>query len=300
MKSLENKQYELVQVLVQNEFDIKQHGSRAIYQFLSKADKDTPDEFINQTVVYLLDSGSLPSYKGPLLDAACRFNIPTVIRHLLKYNSVSESCLIYAIERDCNIDVIDILLEHNCCVTADIIIKAIQLNSKENVEHLLARGNINVNTIVRGKTFLMYACQYSTIGMVQLLVDLGANVSVKDTEGQTLLHYAARSMLNAAVTLFLLMQKGWNIDLDAKTIDGYTALDLCILPDIAEYLTSFNGHSLDVLRSFRDDTFSLASDKFTIESDEDEIVLVAQLLNEIIQKIEQMNDEQFSFATLLA
>ncbi|CAF1151413.1 unnamed protein product [Didymodactylos carnosus] len=132
----------------------------------------------------------------------------------------------------------------------------------------------------------MYACQYSTINMVQLLIDLGGNVSVKDNDGQTLLHYAAQSMLNADVTLFLLMTS--SIDPDATTVAGYTALDLCMLSDIDECIISFNGYAPHVLESFRDNTVPSASDMFEIKLVADK--MSAQLLNEIVQEIGQMND----------
>ena len=73
-----------------------------------------------------------------------------------------------------------------------------------------------------GLTPLQRSCFLGNVRIVRLLVEAGANVSIKDSEGWTVLH-AASVAGNYAVVKYL-MKMG--LDLEAKTDRGELALDL--------------------------------------------------------------------------
>lgn len=95
---------------------------------------------------------------------------------------------------------------------------AIEKNQYEIVEYLLSKG-CDVNSIHSGyfekcKTALMYAAEYSSLPVVQILVEKGANIHARDGTMQTALFYALGS---DNIDIFnYLVEKGANVfDLDA-------------------------------------------------------------------------------------
>lgn len=73
-----------------------------------------------------------------------------------------------------------------------------------------------------GLTPLQRSCFLGNVRIVRLLVEAGANVSIKDSEGWTVLH-AASVAGNYAVVKYLIKI---GVDLEAKTDRGESALDL--------------------------------------------------------------------------
>ena len=62
----------------------------------------------------------------------------------------------------------------------------------EAVKFLLDQGRFDVNETYYGRTALMYAARNSTPEMVQLLLDYGADKSIKDDDGMTAYDYAVK------------------------------------------------------------------------------------------------------------
>jgi len=76
-----------------------------------------------------------------------------------------------------------------------------------------------------GHTALMLAAQDGQLPLAKALIDSGANVNMRDGEGSTALHWAARSTKPDSGAIILLLAAN-RADLKAKSMDGKTAVDL--------------------------------------------------------------------------
>jgi ankyrin repeat protein len=84
---------------------------------------------------------------------------------------------------------------------------------------LSLKGDPNVREEEEGETALFWAIRERRSNVVALLLELGADVSVKDTTGETPLHEAANSDANTARKL---LERG--ADVNAASKDGTTPL----------------------------------------------------------------------------
>ena len=113
-----------------------------------------------------------------------------------KYNATP---LLLAADYTQNPQILSLLLR-NRSTSEDEVFKAfiLSLTSNEGSEHiqvtkiqLFLNMGISVNRVWKGKTPLMYACQYTNSSAVlQLLLDSGANPGTQNVEGKTAFDYA--------------------------------------------------------------------------------------------------------------
>ncbi len=104
-------------------------------------------------------------------------------------------------------------------------------------QHLAAGTDLNAKDEVAGWTPLNYAVMSGEKEAVEVLIDNGADVNVKDKYGSTPLHDASLGKHNEVVEL--LISKG--ADVNAKRGDGDTPLDKATMLDI-------NNETADLLR----------------------------------------------------
>ena len=95
-------------------------------------------------------------------------------------------------------------------------------------QHLAAGTDLNAKDVVAGWTPLNYAVMSGEKEAVEVLIDNGADVNVKDKYGSTPLHDASLGKHNEVVEL--LISKG--ADVNAKRGDGDTPLDKATMLDI--------------------------------------------------------------------
>jgi ankyrin repeat protein len=81
---------------------------------------------------------------------------------------------------------------------------------------------VGVSQINEGITALMLSAASGDAKTMQLLLDHGANAKLKDSTGNTLLHYAVEE-LGATEVVCLALAQG--VDRKAKNVQGQTALD---------------------------------------------------------------------------
>lgn len=104
--------------------------------------------------------------------------------------------------------------------------------NKPSVLQLLVKAGVSVNCLAHpGKQTPMYnAVLNQKIDMVEQLINLNADVNVKDASSVTPLHHAISSQNNDIIRL--LIQKG--ASLEDKTIDGLTPLHIAVIDGTEE------------------------------------------------------------------
>ncbi|CAF1647490.1 unnamed protein product, partial [Didymodactylos carnosus] len=104
-------------------------------------------------------------------------------------NCNGENALFYAVEYADNIQIIDLLLESKINVNIltnngySIIHKIIQIGHSSNLEYLLITqlNIIDINRVDQfGKSYLMYACEYSNLEIINILLQSGVNITLRD------------------------------------------------------------------------------------------------------------------------
>lgn len=108
-------------------------------------------------------------------------------------------CLKFGIFADSKID------KSQNILNTTFLLNAIIHNNKQEVELLLKYG-ANVDKIDNGNIPLILACAYSRVDIAQLLIDYGANVTVKDKKGKTPLSYALEN--NNSQIVYALLATG--------------------------------------------------------------------------------------------
>ena len=132
-----------------------------------------------------------------------------------------------------NFDVVSILLDSKVA-NSNVMNKAgytcimlISLAQIQNTTHravisrLFSLGDVNIRATQHGQTALMLAVSHGRLDMVQILVEAGAEVNIRDEDGSTALMCAAEHG-HMEIVKFLLQQPETNVL--SKDNDGLTAL----------------------------------------------------------------------------
>jgi ankyrin repeat protein len=132
-----------------------------------------------------------------------------------------------------NFDVVSVLLDSKVAnptilnkagYTCIMLISLAQINTDTNravVRRLFSLGDINVRGSQHGQTALMLAVSHGRLEIVQLLVESGADLNIRDEDGSSALMCAAEHG-QVEIVKFLLAQP--DTDIFAKDNDGLTAL----------------------------------------------------------------------------
>jgi len=132
-----------------------------------------------------------------------------------------------------NFDVVSVLLDSKVAnpnilnkagYTCIMLISLAQINSDTNravVRRLFSLGDINIRGSQHGQTALMLAVSHGRLEIVQLLVESGADLNIRDEDGSSALMCAAEHG-QVEIVKFLLAQP--DTDIFAKDNDGLTAL----------------------------------------------------------------------------
>ena len=108
---------------------------------------------------------------------------------------------------------------------------------------MILKKGANVNAInISGKTPIFYCSFNYSVDLLNLLVEYGADINVKDKYKNTLLHDDYINCFDEHFEEFLktLINLGFNIN--SKNSTGYTPLGLCENKKIADILIKYNGN----------------------------------------------------------
>ena len=142
------------------------------------------------------------------------------------------SALHYSVSHG-NFDVVSILLDskvanpnimnkagYTCIMLISLASLATDIH-RSVVERLFSTGDVNIRATQHGQTALMLAVSHGRLDMVELLVEAGADVNIRDEDGSTALMCAAEHG-HMEIVKYLLTQP--DINVLAKDNDGLTAL----------------------------------------------------------------------------
>merc|ERR1719510_1889857 len=132
-----------------------------------------------------------------------------------------------------NFDVVSFLLDSKVAnpnilnkagYTCNMLISLAQINNDAHravVRRLFSLGDINIRASQHGQTALMLAVSHGRLEIVQLLVESGADLNIRDEDGSSALMCAAEHG-QVEIVKYLLTQP--DTDIFAKDNDGLTAL----------------------------------------------------------------------------
>ena len=132
-----------------------------------------------------------------------------------------------------NFDVVSVLLDSKVAnpnilnkagYTCVMLISLAQITNDTHravVRRLFSLGDVNIRATQHGQTALMLAVSHGRLDMVQLLVESGADLNIRDEDGSTALMCAAEHGQTDTVK-YLIGQP--DVDIFAKDNDGLTAL----------------------------------------------------------------------------
>ena len=132
-----------------------------------------------------------------------------------------------------NFDVVSVLLDskvvnpnilNKAGYTCIMLISLAQINNNTHravVRRLFSTGDANIRASQHGQTALMLAVSHGRLDMVQLLVEAGADLNIRDEDGSTALMCAAEHG-QTEIVKYLLAHP--DTDIFAKDNDGLTAL----------------------------------------------------------------------------
>ena len=119
------------------------------------------------------------------------------------------------------------------------IFKACEEGKLTSVQWLIEKEKVNKNKKDEfGYTPLKYACEYGHLSIAQYLLSKGANIKIKDLNGNSLIHFASKGGLLSIVQYLIEKQ---NVDKDIKGFIDRTPLHYGCLGGhipIVEYLIS--------------------------------------------------------------
>jgi len=132
-----------------------------------------------------------------------------------------------------NFDVVSVLLDSKVAnpnilnkagYTCIMLISLAHINNETHravVRRLFATGDVNIRASQHGQTALMLAVSHGRLDMVQLLVEAGADLNIRDEDGSSALMCAAEHGQTEIVKHLLAHP---DTDIFAKDNDGLTAL----------------------------------------------------------------------------
>jgi ankyrin repeat protein len=132
-----------------------------------------------------------------------------------------------------NFDVVSVLLDSKVAnpnilnkagYTCIMLISLAQIQNETHravVRRLFSLGDVNIRATQHGQTALMLAVSHGRLDMVQLLVEAGADVNIRDEDGSTALMCAAE---HGHMELVKYLLQHPDTDVQAKDNDGLTAL----------------------------------------------------------------------------
>lgn len=179
---------------------------------------------------------------GLAICLACKFNHLDVVKVLTNDGPVSvdevnhsdrETPLWFASSVG-NILIVDCLIKHGACVhetgeseTTPLYIACFK-NHLAVVRYLVEEGRANINQEnVNGANALHVAMKHRDCKIVDYLLDKGANVNACKKNGEGVIHEAALHNNDEALGR-LLLDRNLDLDVNLKTHDGETALDIAL------------------------------------------------------------------------
>lgn len=102
------------------------------------------------------------------------------------------------------------------------VFAACKSGNLQELRSLIVSGRFDVNSKVHGATALQWACHYKRVEVIELLLELQANVHAVGENGNTPLHTAA--MENVYEVMLILLNAGANVH--ARNNDGITPIHI--------------------------------------------------------------------------
>ena len=136
-----------------------------------------------------------------------------------------------------NFDVVSILLDSKVAnanilnkagYTCTMLVSLAVISSDTNrsvVKKLFSSGDLNVRASQHGQTALMLAVSHGRLDMVELLLEAGADVNIRDEDGSTALMCAAE---HGHMEIVKLLMRHPDINIAAADNDGLTALSVAM------------------------------------------------------------------------
>ncbi|XP_067653215.1 serine/threonine-protein phosphatase 6 regulatory ankyrin repeat subunit B-like [Haliotis asinina] len=187
----------------------------------------------------LLESGADPSLVNRdgdnVLHLACMRGDEEIVKRVLKLHTLNINCrgskgrtpLLLAAEYS-SYNMFELLLESGADPSAvnsngdNILHMACEGESEEIVKHVLKLHTLDINCRgYKGKTPLLVAAEYSTYGVFKLLLESGADLSVVDNDGNSILHFACMGEDEEIVKHILKLHV---VDINCRGSKGMTPL----------------------------------------------------------------------------
>merc|ERR1719384_2963644 len=136
-----------------------------------------------------------------------------------------------------NFDVVSILLDSKVAnanilnkagYTCTMLVSLAVISSDTNrsvVKKLFSSGDLNVRASQHGQTALMLAVSHGRLDMVELLLEAGADVNIRDEDGSTALMCAAE---HGHIEIVKVLMKHPDININATDNDGLSALSVAM------------------------------------------------------------------------
>ncbi|XP_067653191.1 ankyrin-1-like [Haliotis asinina] len=187
----------------------------------------------------LLESGADPSLVNRdgdnVLHLACMRGDEEIVKHVLKLHTLNINCrgskgrtpLLLAAEYK-KYDVFELLLEGGADPSAvngngdNILHMACEGDSEEILKHVLKLHTLDINCRgYKGRTPLLVAAVYSAYDVFKLLLESGGNLSVVDSDGNSILHFASMGEDEKIVKHILKLHV---VDINCRGSKGMTPL----------------------------------------------------------------------------
>ena len=177
--------------------------------------------------------GSNPLHVEDYLDFLERDMSKELLGRVVNLTDVNGNTALHYSVSHGNFDVVSVLLDSKVAnpnilnkagYTCVMLISLAQITNDTHravVRRLFSLGDVNIRATQHGQTALMLAVSHGRLDMVQLLVESGADLNIRDEDGSTALMCAAEHGQTETVK-YLIGQP--DVDIFAKDNDGLTAL----------------------------------------------------------------------------